>query len=110
MPSIPLERFAGCLVGLATGDALGAPFEGMPADHVFWVHGPIHEWLDAPDLDILRTTDDTQMTRGVAEELIGPSGVGIRVSAHPVARALAAASVAPSLRRRPTEPAFPPPS
>jgi poly(ADP-ribose) glycohydrolase ARH3 len=67
---LPLSRFEGCLLGLATGDALGAPFEGMPADHVFWVHGPISEWLDAPDLDILRTTDDTQMALAVAEELI----------------------------------------
>ncbi len=75
MPAVPLERFVGCLVGLAAGDALGAPFEGMPADHVFWVHGPIHEWLDAPDLDPLRTTDDTRMTLAVAEEIIDHGGI-----------------------------------
>jgi poly(ADP-ribose) glycohydrolase ARH3 len=53
------ERFAGCLLGLALGDAIGAPFEGGP---------PGEKSLDSlPRL--LKYTDDTEMAIGVAESL-----------------------------------------
>ena len=68
-PPIPKDRFLGCLLGLAVGDALGAPYEGLPPDFVFWMHGPIHEIIDRPDPEPLRYTDDTQMMIGVAEAL-----------------------------------------
>jgi ADP-ribosylglycohydrolase len=42
---IPKNRFLGCLLGQAVGDALGAPFEGLPADFVFWDQGPVQELL-----------------------------------------------------------------
>src|SRR5262249_3169381 len=67
---IPRERFLGCLLGLAVGDALGAPFEGVPADHVFFVAGPIHELLAQTSDETFRYTDDTQMMIGVAEALL----------------------------------------
>lgn len=67
---IPIERFLGCLLGLAVGDALGAPYEGVPADYVYYAHGPIHELLAKSSDEVLRTTDDTQMTVGVAETLV----------------------------------------
>lgn len=64
------RKFRGALLGVAVGDALGAPFEGMPSvsqillakrtapaslqnEHSFW-----------------RYTDDTHMTLGVAESLL----------------------------------------
>jgi poly(ADP-ribose) glycohydrolase ARH3 len=60
------ERFSGCLLGLALGDAVGAPFEGSSQglkpgcqDHL-------------PEL--LRYTDDTEMAIGVAESLIASEG------------------------------------
>src|SRR4051812_27078387 len=40
---VPEERFHGCLLGQAVGDALGAPYEGLPADFVFWTLGPVSE-------------------------------------------------------------------
>ena len=67
--TIPLERHLGCLLGEAVGDAVGAPYEGLPADFVYYEFGPIHELLAAPDADALRYTDDTQMMIAVAEAL-----------------------------------------
>jgi len=42
-----LERFRGCLLGLAVGDALGAPLIGMKAGHVRQVYGEISGYVDA---------------------------------------------------------------
>lgn len=67
---IPRDRFLGCLLGQAVGDALGAPFEGLPADFVFWHAGPVGELLAKPPEGPLRYTDDTQMLIGVAEALL----------------------------------------
>jgi poly(ADP-ribose) glycohydrolase ARH3 len=67
---IPQDRFLGCLLGQAVGDALGAPFEGVPADFVFWNSGPISDLLARPPQGPLRYTDDTQMMIGVAETLL----------------------------------------
>ncbi len=66
---IPRDRFLGCLFGQAVGDALGAPYEGLPADFVYWMLGPVHELLAQPSTEVLRYTDDTQMMMGVAETL-----------------------------------------
>jgi poly(ADP-ribose) glycohydrolase ARH3 len=70
LPVALRERFHGCLLGQAVGDALGAPFEGMPADYVYWALGPVHELIHRPGGDPLRYTDDTQMLLGVAEALV----------------------------------------
>jgi poly(ADP-ribose) glycohydrolase ARH3 len=67
---VPRERFHGCLLGQAVGDAVGAPFEGMPADYVYWALGPVHELIHRPGREPLRYTDDTQMLIGVAEALV----------------------------------------
>ncbi|MGD2079766.1 MAG: ADP-ribosylglycohydrolase family protein [Nitrospirota bacterium] len=62
--------FKGCLAGLALGDALGAPFEGLmpPLEsgmEAFFDHLP----------DVLRYTDDTEMAIGVAESLAEKGGL-----------------------------------
>lgn len=68
---IAVERYLGCLVGLAVGDSLGAPFEGVPADHVFWTSGPIGAQLETVGGgQPLAYTDDTEMMIGVAETLL----------------------------------------
>ena len=67
-PAVLRSRFRGCLVGVAVGDALGAPFEGA------------HEVSDndwrkvAEGEQRLRFTDDTHMTFGVIESLLGQEG------------------------------------
>ncbi len=62
------DRFRGAMLGVAVGDALGAPFEGMgmvsPADL---------ERLEA-EPGPLRYTDDTHMTLGMAESLLERRG------------------------------------
>ena len=64
------DRFLGCFLGQAIGDALGAPFEGIPADTIFWGYGKGGDLLQIPSRTTLRYTDDTQMMIGVAETLL----------------------------------------
>lgn len=53
------DQFAGCLMGLAIGDALGAPVEGLSGD-LIRATGPIEEWITNPSGKTLYYTDDTQ--------------------------------------------------
>ena len=63
------DRFTGCLLGLATGDALGAPYEGGPLERLVW-------WFIGRTSDgCLRWTDDTQMALDLAESLLENDGV-----------------------------------
>ena len=57
-------KFLGCLLGAAVGDALGANFEGLPRIETGWIEVE----------GLLRYTDDTEMTIGVAESLIANRG------------------------------------
>jgi poly(ADP-ribose) glycohydrolase ARH3 len=59
------DRFRGCLLGLALGDALGAPFEGSPPG----VGPPLEALFDGPP-PVLGYTDDTEMAIGVAESIV----------------------------------------
>jgi len=68
-PSL-LDRFRGCLLGQAVGDALGAPFETMPASAIYYDFGSARKILSAPPVKQLEYTDDTQMMIGVAETLV----------------------------------------
>lgn len=64
MGEVSLERFEGCLLGLALGDALGAPHEGGPVERFVW-------WLiGTTSQGEMRWTDDTQMSVDVAESLV----------------------------------------
>ena len=63
-------RFAGCLVGLAIGDALGMPFEGMSAEAIRQRYGKVTELLPAGRLDAGQYTDDTKMMLCIAESIV----------------------------------------
>lgn len=63
------DRFAGSLLGVAVGDSLGAPYEGLTAADVFFRFGSAESLTSNPFGDELRYTDDTEMTIGVAEAL-----------------------------------------
>jgi poly(ADP-ribose) glycohydrolase ARH3 len=66
-----LDRFVGCILGHAIGDAAGAPFEGVPADIVYREFGSIRGLLaDENRGETLYYTDDTEMAISVAEVLI----------------------------------------
>lgn len=67
--SILKDRFEGCLLGLAVGDALGGKFEAQSADAIR-SRFPTAESLIAYPQEEIWYTDDTQMTIGVTEALI----------------------------------------
>ena len=58
------DQFLGCILGLAIGDALGAPHEGGPLERLLW------RLIGRSPAGELRWTDDTQMTIDVAEVLL----------------------------------------
>lgn len=63
------DRFAGCLLGLAVGDAVGAPYEGLTHADIFFQFGSPDALVKNPSDDPLFYTDDTEMMIGVAETL-----------------------------------------
>lgn len=58
------DRYAGCLLGLALGDACGAPYEGGPVERLLW------RMIGTTAQGHMRWTDDTQMSLDLAESLI----------------------------------------
>src|SRR5262245_36346635 len=63
------DRFRGCLLGLAVGDAVAAPYEGLTGDNIFWGHGAPNDLVAQAGTETLYYTDDTEMTVAVAEVL-----------------------------------------
>lgn len=64
-----LDQFQGCILGLALGDALGAPHEGGVVERFVW--RLIGRTRDGK----LRWTDDTQMTIDLAESWLANKGI-----------------------------------
>ncbi|MCO6042485.1 ADP-ribosylglycohydrolase family protein [Aeoliella sp. ICT_H6.2] len=64
------ERFVGCLLGLAVGDALGAHFEGQPTAFMERKYNSARQLLHSPPPGEIWYTDDTQMAIGIAETLV----------------------------------------
>lgn len=75
-----LDRFRGCLLGGAVGDALGMPTEGYTAEEIGLLFGPVRDMQPAPEghfhtgLEAGQFTDDTEETLLLAESLIEASG------------------------------------
>jgi ADP-ribosyl-[dinitrogen reductase] hydrolase len=69
------DRLAGCLVGLAVGDALGAPLEFLPRDQVR-KRSPhdLREMIASSLWKQGEYTDDTQMALLIAESLLQNEG------------------------------------
>lgn len=67
--SILKDRFEGCLLGLAVGDALGGKFEAQSADAIRARFSSPERLLAYPQEEMWYT-DDTQMTIGVCEALL----------------------------------------
>lgn len=78
--TLPRERFIGCLVGLALGDALGAPLEFMTRQEIAAVHGEVRDLLGGGWLNVEQGewTDDTQMTVALATSILACRGVNPR--------------------------------
>jgi poly(ADP-ribose) glycohydrolase ARH3 len=75
------DRFVGCLLGHMLGDALGAPFEGLPPETIYYDFGPARRLFERPPDATLPYTDDTQMTIGVAECLLECGGIDAEILA-----------------------------
>jgi ADP-ribosylglycohydrolase len=75
-----LDRFRGCLLGAAAGDALGMPTEGYTANEIQSRFGRVREMMPASDghfhtgLLAGQVTDDTEETLILAESLIEATG------------------------------------
>jgi len=63
------ESFAGCFLGLALGDALGAPYEGGTLERLLW------RLIGKTGNGKKRYTDDTQMSLDVAESFCENKGI-----------------------------------
>ncbi len=70
------DRFAGCLLGLAVGDAVGAPYEGLTHADIFFQFGTPDKLITNPSGDTLYYTDDTEMMIGVRWRGEKPSASG----------------------------------
>ena len=67
--NLMVDRFLGCVLGLATGDAMGAPYEGGPLERGLWrIIGKTRDGC-------MRWTDDTQMAIDLAESLLADGHV-----------------------------------
>lgn len=64
--STTLDQVEGCLLGLALGDALGAPYEGGLLERTVW------KVIGRTRGGEMRWTDDTQMSIDLAESLLAP--------------------------------------
>lgn len=62
-------RALGCFLGLALGDALGAPFEGGPLERLVW------KIIGRAEGGARRYTDDTQMSLDLAGSLLACGGL-----------------------------------
>lgn len=66
----PSDRFLGCFLGQAIGDAVGSPLEGMSADMIYQFFGDSQSLMAVPSDRQLHYTDDTEMLIGVAQALV----------------------------------------
>ncbi len=71
------EQFAGCMLGLACGDALGATLEFLSRDEIRARYGQLRDivgggWLRLAPGEV---TDDTQMATCIAESIIATGAV-----------------------------------
>ena len=69
-----LDKFKGCLMGGAAGDALGYPVEFMSAAAIFQQYGPQGIRSYALRHGVAEISDDTQMTLFTAEGLVTGGG------------------------------------
>ncbi len=63
------DKYHGCLIGLALGDALCVPYEGGISERFLW------KFFSTTKTGEIRYTDDTQMTIDIARSLIAYQGI-----------------------------------
>lgn len=68
------DKFRGCLVGLAIGDALGAPVELWTAEQIKENYGRVEGYVQSDRVELGHWTDDTTMSLAVARGIIAANG------------------------------------
>ncbi len=65
------SQFRGSMVGLAVGDAMGMPVEGMSPQQIAEIYGRVENYLPSPvgDFDAGEWTDDTEQAVILAESI-----------------------------------------
>lgn len=72
-----LDKFQGCLLGVAIGDTLGHPFEGKLRTDIYSYFDDFESFIQQ-NKSIFRTyTDDTQLTLHLAKALIKSNGFNV---------------------------------
>ena len=66
---VSIDKYKGCFIGLATGDALGAPYEGGPIERLLW------KLIGKTAEGKLKYTDDTQMSIDLAESFLANKSI-----------------------------------
>ena len=72
-----LDKFQGCLLGVAIGDTLGHPFEGKLRSEIYSYFSDFDEFIQKNKSIFKTYTDDTQLTLHTAEALIKGNGFNI---------------------------------
>ena len=79
-----IDRFRGCMLGLAIGDALGAPLEGLTAQQIKTHYGRVKNYVDGVQAWKRKPyrwrlkglyTDDTQQALAISDTLLDSSRV-----------------------------------
>jgi ADP-ribosyl-[dinitrogen reductase] hydrolase len=75
--TVSTEQFAGCLLGLACGDALGATLEFLSRDEIRMRYGQLRDMIGGGWLHLApgEVTDDTQMATCITESIIATGTV-----------------------------------
>jgi len=72
-----LDKFQGCLLGVAIGDTLGHPFEGVLRQEIHSNFEDFEEFINTNRKLFTTYTDDTQLTIHTAKALIQGNGFNI---------------------------------
>jgi ADP-ribosylglycohydrolase len=72
-----LDKFQGCLMGVAIGDCLGHPFEGKLRTKIYSYFDDFEEFIQKNKSFFRTYTDDTQLTLHLAEALIKGNGFNL---------------------------------
>jgi ADP-ribosylglycohydrolase len=75
-----LARFQGCLVGLAVGDAMGAPVEGMKRQEILNKFGVVDKYVNGPHRrrGQGQWTDDTALSLATMDSIIARGTVDVQ--------------------------------
>ncbi len=72
-----LDKFQGCLLGVAIGDTLGHPFEGKLRSKIYTYFDDFEEFVKKNKYIFRTYTDDTQLTLHLSEALIKGNGFNL---------------------------------